>query len=163
MLLVYWVKDNLLFLYYHFIPLTYRPRTKWQIRPQHTGLWSTSFVSRCSGHLAQVPPSSSFSLLLCCSPPCCPESTPPLALFWCPRHWSHTVIVMSFPHNVSHEIPSSSSDILAEVFHLSINKTSLLVLLVCQHILSTLFWKTSILFLSVVFIFPVRNHTSRLV
>ena len=76
-----------------------------------------SSVSRCSGHLAPAPQFSSFSLLLCCSPPCCSGSTPPPAPFRCSCHCRPTVIVISFPLNGSNELPSSPSDILADVFH----------------------------------------------
>lgn len=138
----------LLFLNYH-LPLFL---TKRQIRPQHSV--ANKLCQLMSGHCPPAPPSSPFSLLLCSSPPCFPGST----------HLSHprahviaVLQTLSYPFLIIcpmnfHLILLTSSP----TFSISIiSITSLLVILSSQHILSIrlrhLFWKTSILFSSLLF------------
>ena len=113
---------------------------------------------------------TSLQLLHPASHPCCPGSTPLSRPFWCPCHCSPTVIIISFPDNVSDEIPSTPSEILAEVFHLghlqyffvgdSVKDTlagDSTYKILKSTCLRHLFWKTSILFSSLLFIFHVSQ------
>ena len=103
----------------------------------------------------------SLSLLLCCSPLCCRRSTPLPVPFWCPRHCSPTGIVISFPHLSDERSPSLLPTSSLRFPLSAISGTSLLMMLSWQRILNIhlrhLFWKTSTLFPSLLFIFHVSQ------